>query len=143
MRFQKSKVLFLLALFVLSILACVFASQDTLLFTTPDGSKKVGVGYPFPVVTAPDYGFLTVSTPTMALNLNTASRTNSLPVGTQRLTVYAYFGDVNYGGPDVASGLVDDFIASGTSHDFFPATSTPAYWLIGRTTTATVRLKAR
>jgi hypothetical protein len=134
-------VLLFLALFG----SLAFAGEKSY-YIPSDVKKTAHTDYVQPVLESPGTGFLAMATPTIAVGTSAVKSIGTLPAGAQVVRLYAYGGDVAYGGNDLSTATVLTFpyVASGALSDPIPVgTTTPDIWVTGRTASASVRPMVR
>lgn len=129
----------LLMIILMIMTAAVLLAGDTLFFIPGGSQKTTNTDYVVPVITNPSSGHLTPATATFSIPADTAVRVPTLPDGTKRYRIYVQPGaDANFGPASVASGTTYPPIASGSlSEYFYPGTTTPTTYCIGREAAAT------
>jgi hypothetical protein len=129
----------LLMIVLMIMTAAVLLAGDTLFFIPGGSQKTTSIDYVVPVITNPSSGHLTPATATFSIPADTAVQVPTLPAGTKRYRIYVQPGaDANFGPASVASGTTYPPIASGSlSEYFYPGTTTPTTYCIGREAAAT------
>jgi hypothetical protein len=135
--FFKSGGLLMIVLMIAT--AAIVMAGDTRYFIPGGSQQTTNTDYVVPVITEPSVGYLVPATATFSIPADTAVQVPTLPDGTKKFRVYIVPGaGANYGPSDVASGTTYPPIASGSlSEYFYPGTTTPTTYCIGREAAAT------